>query len=36
MCIFGHIIGIGNRHPSNLLSMKKKGNIIIEDLSDTF
>ena len=36
MCIVGHIIGLGDRHPSNLLYMKKNGNIIHVDLSDCF
>jgi len=36
MSIVGNIIGLGDRHPSNLLFMKSKGNVIHIDLSDSF
>jgi FKBP12-rapamycin complex-associated protein len=36
MSIIGYIIGIGDRHPSNILVMKRSGNVIHIDFSDCF
>ncbi|OHS96143.1 hypothetical protein TRFO_37705 [Tritrichomonas foetus] len=36
MSIVGHIIGIGDRHPSNILVMKGTGNVVHIDFSDVF
>ncbi|KAH0795381.1 PIKK family atypical protein kinase [Histomonas meleagridis] len=36
MSIIGYIMGIGDRHPSNILVMKGTGNVIHIDFSDCF
>ena len=36
MSIIGYIIGIGDRHPSNILVMKDTGNVVHIDFSDVF
>lgn len=36
MSIIGYIVGIGDRHPSNILVMKDTGNVVHIDFSDVF
>jgi phosphatidylinositol kinase/protein kinase (PI-3 family) len=36
MSIVGYIMGIGDRHPSNILVMKRSGNVVHIDFSDCF
>ena len=36
MSIIGYLIGIGDRHPSNILVMKGSGNVVHIDFSDIF
>ncbi|EAY15642.1 PIKK family atypical protein kinase [Trichomonas vaginalis G3] len=36
MSVVGYIIGLGDRHPLNILFMKRNGNIVHIDLSDCF
>ena len=36
MSIIGYIVGIGDRHPSNILVMKGTGNVVHIDFSDCF
>jgi FKBP12-rapamycin complex-associated protein len=36
MSMIGYIMGIGDRHPSNILVMKRSGNVVHIDFSDCF
>ena len=36
MSMVGYVIGLGDRHPMNILFMKRNGNIVHIDLSDVF
>lgn len=36
MSVVGYIIGLGDRHPLNILFMKRNGNLVHIDLSDCF
>eukprot|EP00918_Siedleckia_nematoides_P001533 GHVU01003626.1.p1 GENE.GHVU01003626.1~~GHVU01003626.1.p1 ORF type:complete len:700 (-),score=107.62 GHVU01003626.1:231-2330(-) len=36
MSVLGHVIGLGDRHPSNLLIMRETGQVVHIDLGDCF